>query len=210
MLTCGSPWLFAAYRVLHRQSVPWHPPCALVRLIFAVILTLLRPQASITTVFTLPISTASDWIRPLLQLKARFVFPTFSLCSFQGAITGLRDPLSRLSSRPSRTSSSLEIHSAFASLLSVRLPSNLEVSSIFSMADPSKRYSVSLVSKRQIVSAPLQSFSTASAFTSAAPLRYLHRSFLTSFSFVSSAYSSMLDLGFGSHFCACHFSLERR
>ena len=33
MPTCGSPKLFAAYRVLHRQSVPWHPPCALIRLI---------------------------------------------------------------------------------------------------------------------------------------------------------------------------------
>ena len=33
MLTCGSPQLIAAYRVLRRQSVPWHPPCALVRLI---------------------------------------------------------------------------------------------------------------------------------------------------------------------------------
>ena len=38
MLICGSPRLIAAYRVLHRQSVPWHPPCALVRLIFAVLL----------------------------------------------------------------------------------------------------------------------------------------------------------------------------
>ena len=36
MLTCGSPQLIAAYRVLHRQSVPWHPPCALVRLILPV------------------------------------------------------------------------------------------------------------------------------------------------------------------------------
>ena len=35
MPTCGSPWLFAAYRVLRRQSVPWHPPRALSRLIFA-------------------------------------------------------------------------------------------------------------------------------------------------------------------------------
>jgi hypothetical protein len=26
---CGSPRLFAAYRVLHRRSVPRHPPCAL-------------------------------------------------------------------------------------------------------------------------------------------------------------------------------------
>ena len=36
MLTCGSPRLIAAYRVLRRQSVPWHPPCALVRLILPV------------------------------------------------------------------------------------------------------------------------------------------------------------------------------
>ena len=36
--TCGSPKLFAAYRVLHRQSVPWHPPCALVRLILPTII----------------------------------------------------------------------------------------------------------------------------------------------------------------------------
>ena len=27
--TCGSPQLFAAGRVLLRQMVPWHPPCAL-------------------------------------------------------------------------------------------------------------------------------------------------------------------------------------
>ena len=33
MLTCSSPELIAAYRVLRRQSVPWHPPCALSRLI---------------------------------------------------------------------------------------------------------------------------------------------------------------------------------
>ena len=100
MLTCGSPWLFAAYRVLLRQSVPWHPPCALVRLIFACYCyspktststdtrcSLLPCQVRITTVFTLPISANSDWNLPWLQLKALFVFPTFSLCSFQGAIS---------------------------------------------------------------------------------------------------------------------------
>ena len=31
--TCGSPQLFAAGRVLLRQMVPWHPPCALLCLI---------------------------------------------------------------------------------------------------------------------------------------------------------------------------------
>ena len=33
-LICSSPMLFAAYRVLLRQSVPGHPPCALISLIF--------------------------------------------------------------------------------------------------------------------------------------------------------------------------------
>ena len=28
-LICSSPWLFAAYHVFHRLSVPRHPPCAL-------------------------------------------------------------------------------------------------------------------------------------------------------------------------------------
>ena len=36
MLTCSSPWLFAACYVLRRQSVPWHPPCALISLIFMI------------------------------------------------------------------------------------------------------------------------------------------------------------------------------
>ena len=29
MLVCSSPWLIAAYHVLHRLSDPRHPPCAL-------------------------------------------------------------------------------------------------------------------------------------------------------------------------------------
>ena len=33
---CGSPWLFAAYHVFHRLSVPRHPPCALSCLTFVV------------------------------------------------------------------------------------------------------------------------------------------------------------------------------
>ena len=32
MLICSSPWLFAAYHVFLRLSVPRHPPCALFRL----------------------------------------------------------------------------------------------------------------------------------------------------------------------------------
>ena len=34
MLTSSSPWLFAGCHVLLRQSVPGHPPCALISLIF--------------------------------------------------------------------------------------------------------------------------------------------------------------------------------
>ena len=32
MPACGSPWLIAACCVLLRQSVAWHPPCALIML----------------------------------------------------------------------------------------------------------------------------------------------------------------------------------
>ena len=35
ILACSSPWLFAAGRVLLRRLAPWHPPCALIRLIFS-------------------------------------------------------------------------------------------------------------------------------------------------------------------------------
>ena len=41
LLTCSSPQLFAAGRVLLRRMVPWHPPCALCSLIFSSLI--LRP-----------------------------------------------------------------------------------------------------------------------------------------------------------------------
>ena len=70
MLTCGSPQLIAAYRVLLRQSVPWHPPCALIRLILPNFCqTLLRLLRGPTKAF----------------LSIVVVFYSF-LCSFQGAI----------------------------------------------------------------------------------------------------------------------------
>ena len=34
---CGSPLLFAACHVLLRRLVPWHPPCALLRLITSIL-----------------------------------------------------------------------------------------------------------------------------------------------------------------------------
>ena len=67
MLACGSPWLFAAYRVLRRQSVPWHPPCALVRLICLRFAALLRP------------------LRQQNGSSSECLLRSLSLCSFQGA-----------------------------------------------------------------------------------------------------------------------------
>jgi hypothetical protein len=44
-LTCSSPKLFAAYRALHRLSVPRHPPCALLSLDRITSLALVRSEA---------------------------------------------------------------------------------------------------------------------------------------------------------------------
>src|SRR5262245_26648981 len=45
---CSSPRLIAAYHVLHRLSMPRHPPCALLRLIsHSIVATALR--SSVTT-----------------------------------------------------------------------------------------------------------------------------------------------------------------
>ena len=68
MLTCSSPGLFAAYRVLLRQSVPWHPPCALIRLILpaaAPFLRLSRRNNSLICVFRLPCAVFK--VRPGLR-----------------------------------------------------------------------------------------------------------------------------------------------
>ena len=68
MLACGSPWLFAAYRVLRRQSVPWHPPCALIRLI-------------------LPVHSRSFPPKTIERNEQpKIVCFVSSLCSFQGAL----------------------------------------------------------------------------------------------------------------------------
>ena len=45
MLACSSPWLFAAGHVLLRRMVPWHPPCALISVIFSSLFSL-RPIES--------------------------------------------------------------------------------------------------------------------------------------------------------------------
>ena len=88
--TCGSPQLFAAGRVLRRQMVPWHPPCALLCLIstpetilsvsgfFAFILPAsnFRLPASL---FRLP----SSGFSPSTGLPEKLILP--SVCSCQGS-----------------------------------------------------------------------------------------------------------------------------
>ena len=108
MPICGSPWLFAAYRVLLRQSVPWHPPCALSRLISrSCVLTappgLRLPRLRDPLVFSSsgrsglnPGPPESSLRRRLSQILQCFVS---SLCSFQGAVlrSRFREPSKRYS-----------------------------------------------------------------------------------------------------------------
>ena len=107
MPACGSPLLFAACHVLLRRLVPWHPPCALVRLITSFLrLTLL--SASILRLI------ASNF-RSIDLHYCNWSFKTFFsrllMCSCQGALrfsplqgkslvvgrSGLEPPTSRLS-----------------------------------------------------------------------------------------------------------------
>ena len=93
MLTCGSPQLIAAYRVLLRQSVPWHPPCALVRLILPVhvehyFLRLLRvvfnKDCLLYCFFPVQFSRC-------VEVSLRFPFPTFrSLFPFVSGFSAFR------------------------------------------------------------------------------------------------------------------------
>ena len=75
MPICGSPKLFAAYRVLRRQSVPWHPPCALIRLILPyshpALLRLLRPDGS-----SLSIALFSDSSCAVFKVRVKFPWPS--------------------------------------------------------------------------------------------------------------------------------------
>ena len=81
MPACGSPWLFAACHVLLRRMVPWHPPCALISLIFSS-LFVLRPivflcfTTYLASGFRLPLSSFATGL---------FRSNLFLLCSCQGA-----------------------------------------------------------------------------------------------------------------------------
>ena len=111
MSACDSPQLFAAGRVLLRRLVPWHPPCALLRLI-----TLLRPTfrchfrlPTLTGLSTLFSSLCSCQDAPALSrpLRSSLRNPendtgsVLRLVSSEGVLP-LFGRLSGLSCRPSR------------------------------------------------------------------------------------------------------------
>ena len=169
--------------------------------------------------FTLPISANSDWNLPWLQLKALFVFPTFSLCSFQGAFLRLRAFGIKLFS-PSRlrapgqlsslAPSPLRFRSASFSLGPSLTPKSLQVYlSIFSPILQNDTV-FHWCQKHQIFgsSEPL----TAPALRLAASLWYLYHSFLTLFRLLAFAFRLLrarprmrvMRLRI------THFSLERR
>ena len=98
---CSSPWLFAAYHVFRRRSVPRHSPCALCHLTFFDALvhasSSRRFCAGILPAFSVASPTRSlisshCLLLKSLSMKLIFLFSFFrclslsSICSFQGAI----------------------------------------------------------------------------------------------------------------------------
>lgn len=104
---CGSPWLFAACHVLLRRMVPWHPPCALISLIFSslfvlrpIVLSLLyhfilhpfqNEELSLQLAFSVQIFSCCAVVKvqgafhtsfPLPLGRIRFVFPASGIQSF--------------------------------------------------------------------------------------------------------------------------------
>ena len=79
MLACSSPQLIAACYVLLRQSVPWHPPCALISLIYFLASLCFRRE-SLFIHF------------PSTSLRLVCFWFSLSLCSFQGALRSLAIP----------------------------------------------------------------------------------------------------------------------
>ena len=93
MPACGSPLLFAACHVLLRRLVPWHPPCALLRLI--------------TSILRLVTFTSGYSLTFSLQLVFQDFFSSFFLVQLSRCAprsdpwkvgrSGLEPPTSRLS-----------------------------------------------------------------------------------------------------------------
>ena len=86
MSACDSPQLFAAGRVLLRRLVPWHPPCALLRLI-----SLLRPTFGDLPPLRLP---ASRLLLPTLTGLRLSLLPCAVVKMRRRTFRRLRKPLS--------------------------------------------------------------------------------------------------------------------
>ena len=136
MPTCGSPGLFAAYRVLRRQSVPWHPPCALFRLICL--------RAPALPPLSRPLRFSRSDTSTFLRLLRSVRISSFGLCSalptgflprFPSTSFGFFFPCAVFKVRL-RLPPSLPV--CLSLPLPFPLPAAFEVS-LFS--DPSKRYS---------------------------------------------------------------------
>ena len=88
---CGSPRLFAACHVLLRRMVPWHPPCALISLIFSS----LDPETNCSLLssyvllplrsLSLALARSASASRLLRFATGLFLNHFLSLCSCQGA-----------------------------------------------------------------------------------------------------------------------------
>ena len=65
---CTSPWLFAAYHVFHRLSVPRHPPCALFRLTCYDTLPSVVMHHLLLVAFRCLVSISMKYFRLLLSL----------------------------------------------------------------------------------------------------------------------------------------------
>ena len=83
MPACGSPRLIAACHVFRRRMVPWHPPCALVSLIFSS----LDPETN-CCYFEVVLVGRSLFRRHYSVLQLAFILNHF-LCSCQGAGSSL-------------------------------------------------------------------------------------------------------------------------
>ena len=69
---CGSPMLFAACHVLLRRLVPWHPPCALLRLITSILrLVTFTSGYSLTFFFATGLSRLFLVFLPCAVVKVR-------------------------------------------------------------------------------------------------------------------------------------------
>ena len=74
---CGSPQLFAAYRVFHRLSVPRHPPCAFPCLTF-----LRPPLPGPFCLFLAPIFNGHRPFTPSVALLGGWMFITWQVLIF--------------------------------------------------------------------------------------------------------------------------------